>query len=299
MKFVRLLLFLNHLITNNMKKLILFTILLSSKLLFAQDRCKNCEKLYEEKKFEEIIKTVKPLGDKASVNDLVFLGLSYQSLGDKKNAIKAYETLLLIDDKNVEACVAVSALFIDIGQYENAKFAAERALKFDKKNKKALYNLGVIHYYKKEYDKFDAHVNKYMKDKEAKADFTYLKAVTKIDQEKFDEAFKILADLEEIDPNFENLAFYQGYCLFKDEKFEEAKEKFTKASSVKNEMVTEAYYYLAHTNIKLDNKVDACEAFNNAINLGDQTLIREADDYCIEKKNKKFKQVTRNVRVTL
>lgn len=267
--------------------------------IFSQDKCPQCANLYEEKKFEEIIKIVKPLGEKASVNDLVFLGRSYQSIGDTKNAIKAYETLLLIDDQNVDACVAVSALFIDMESYENAKFAADRALKFDKKNTKALYNIGVIYYQTKEYQKFEEHMQQNLQNEGARTEFLYLKAACLLDQEKFEESLSTFKELESVNPNHEDLAFYQGYCLFKTEKFQEAKEKFTIASKLKNDMTIEAYYYLAHTNIKLENKVDACDAYNNAINLGDVALIKEADDYCIEKKKKNFKLNTRTVRVKL
>lgn len=270
-----------------------------SSFVFSQDKCRQCADLYENKKFEDIIKIVKPLGEKASVNDLVFLGRSYQSIGDTKNAIKAYETLLLIDDQNVDACVAVSALFIDMERYENAKFAADRALKFDKKNTKALYNIGVIYYQTKAYQKFEEHLQKNLQNEEAKAEFLYLKAVCLLDQEKFEEALISFKELELLNPNYEYLAFYQGYCLFKTEKFQEAKEQFTLATSKKDDVLLDAYYYLAHTNIKLENKVDACEAYNNAINLGDVALIKEADDYCVEKKKKNFKLNTRAVRVKL
>jgi tetratricopeptide (TPR) repeat protein len=274
--------------------------LLSVLYFNAQDKCLNCLELYEQNKFEEIIKIVKPLGQKASVNDLVYLGKSYQSLGDKKNAIKAYETLLLIDDQNVDACIAVSAVFIEVGSYENAKFAAERALKFDKKNVKALYNIGVIYYLTKDLKKFDEHLNKHIQHNETQAEFLYLKAISLLDQEKTEEALATFNDLEKVNPKFNHLSFYQGYCLFKTEKFDAAKEKLIFASSLKNEMTTEAFYYLAHTNIKLENKVDACEAFNNAINLGDMSVIKEADDYCVEKKKKNnFNQNARAIRVKL
>ena len=279
-----------------MKKIFLFFCLNFIFQSLSQDQCVKCEVLYEEKNFEDVIRIVKQLGDKASIGDLVYMGKSYQSLGDNKNAIKAYESILLTDDRNVEACVAVSALFIDIKNYENARFAAERALKFDKKNTKALYNLGVILYYEKKYEEFDSHVEKYIGDKECMGEFTYLKAITKLEQEKFDEALKALNNLESINSNFEFLSFYQGYCYFKLGKLEKAIEKLDKEAKLKSELSSEAYYYLAHTNIKLNNKVDACEAYTNAINLGDLTIEKEADMYC---NNKKEKIETRDIRVKL
>lgn len=281
-----------------LKLFLLIPAFLFVSFLFSQDQCSQCSVLYENKQFEEIIKFVKSVEKKASVTDLVYLGKSYQSLGDKKNAIKAYETLLLIDDQNVDACVAVSALFIEMESYENAKFAAERALKFDHQNTKALYNIGVIYYQTKAYQKFEEHLQKNLQNNDSKVAFLYLKAVCLLDQEKINESLIVFNELEATSPMYEHLAFYQGYCLFKTEKFKEAKEKFTTASKIKNDMTIEAYYYLAHTNIKLDNKVDACEAYNYAINLGDVSIIKEADDYCVEKK-KNFKQNTRKVRVKL
>ncbi|MBI2258300.1 MAG: tetratricopeptide repeat protein [Flavobacteriia bacterium] len=281
-----------------MKK-ILYFFFVTPCFFYSQDKCPDCPNWYEEKKFEEIITTVKPLGDKASVNDLLYLGKSFQSIGDKKNAIKAYETLLLIDDQNVDACVAVSALFIEVEHFENAKFAAERALKFDKNNEKALYNLGVIYYYQKDLSKFDQHVKKYINKKETKDEFLYLIALTQIDQEKYDQAIVSLEDLEKVNPSYEYLNFYLGYCHFKSSEFDKAKDKFTIEAKKNNEIGSEAYYYLAHTNIHLNNKVDACEAYNQAINLGDITIEKEANAYCDENKGKKFKAKVRDTRVRL
>jgi len=126
-----------------------------------------------------------------------------------------------------------------------------------------------------------------------------LKAVSLLEKEKMEESLSAFNELEKVNPAYDNLTFYQGYCLFKTEKFDKAKEKFNFAASLKNEMTTEAFYYLAHTNIKLDNKVDACDAYNKAINLGDVTIIKEADDYCLEKKKKNFNLNTRSVRIKL
>lgn len=260
-------------------------------------KCSTCEKLFLEKQFDQVIEQVIQLGDEAGIQDLVYLGKSFQSLGSSKEAIKVYERVLLLDEENVEACVAVGALFLDMKKYENALFATERALKFDPNNQLAIFNLAVIYMDQKNYGKLNEYLDQRLLENQNQVDFLYIKAMSLFDQENYEEANVYFEKIEKIKPEFQNFNFYYGYSLYKLRQFDAAKGKLKQSIKLQDEELIDAYYYLAQVNVQLNNKVDACEAYTKAINLGDITITKEADEYCQGKKVKKIKFRDRGVRV--
>lgn len=280
-----------------MKLIPLFIAVLISGFSYAQ-KCADCRELYENKKYEEVIEKVASTADSAAIDDLVLLAKSYQNLGMKKDAIGAYSYILMEDENNVDALVSVGALFIDMEEYDNALFATERALKFESKNQNALYNKAVALYYKEDASKLNEFLDEVLKKDPDNLDLLYVKGMAEIENQQFEAAASTFKKIEKIDPKAPNFTFYQGYVHYKLNQMDAAKEKLKKSIQLKDEQIVDAWYYLAQIYIQEKNKVEACEAYTNAINLGDITLTKEADTYCLDKKAKKIKLRDRGVRAS-
>jgi len=260
--------------------------------------CSDCQSLYGAGNYEEVIEKISIQQSKVGMEDLLLLAKSHHQLGNKKDAIDAYNYILTEDDKNVEALIAVGALFIDLEKYDNAQFAMERALKFEPKNKMANYNIAVIYFFKKENEKLQKFVEEKLKEDKNDAEFIYIKGVSELQANNFEGALKHFEVLDKLDSKLENYTFYQAYALMKSKDLEKAIEKF-KSSIAKNDPQTvDSYYYLAQIYKEKENKMEACEAYTNAINLGDLTLRKEADKYCNAKKAKNDKIKDRGVRLS-
>ena len=280
-----------------MKLLLAFSFLFFAFSLLAQ-QCKQCPQLYLDGKYDEVITEVSQIAKTAEMPDLVLLAKSYQNLGMKKDAIDAYSYILLNDENNVDALVAVGALFIDMEQYENALFSTERALKFDSLNKFALYNKAVIYYYQEDYKKLYDFVDQHLQKDSKQTDLLFVKAMSYITKKEFPAAISTFEEIEQKQAEMLNINFYYGYALYKSDRFEEAKKRFRQAIDEKDTQLIDAYYYLAQIYVQENNKVEACEAYTNAINLGDITITKEADDFCNAKKDKKNKLKDRGVRAS-
>ncbi|MES2589588.1 MAG: CDC27 family protein [Bacteroidota bacterium] len=282
-------------------KFILSTILLASSSVVFSQKCENCQDLYDAKEYEQVIENVAQTVEKADYKDLVLLAKSYQNLGMKKDAIEAYNYILLNDENNVDALVAVGALFIDLKQYENALFATERALKFDEANKNAIYNISVIHLRQNKYELFHETSDKQLDMNPLNKDFLYLKAIFYLEDKDYEKASEYFDRILKLGPSGKdepNYEFYYGYAAFKLNNLGLAKEKLMKAVEIQSEELIEAYYFLAQVHVKLENKIEACEAYTKAINLGDIALTKEADAYCEGEKSKKSKFTERLVRIS-
>lgn len=280
-----------------MKFIPLFVIFLTSGFCLAQ-KCADCKQLYNDKKYEEVIEKVASTADSAAIDDLVLLAKSYQNLGMKKDAIGAYSYILMEDENNVDALVAVGALFIEMEEYDNALFATERALKFEPKNQNALYNKAVGLYYKEDAAKLNEFLGEALKKDPNNLDLLYVKGMSEIENQQFEAAVSTFEKIEKIDPKAPNFTFYLGYVNYKLNRMDSAKEKLKKSIQLKDEQIIDAWYYLAQIYVQEKNKVEACEAYTNAINLGDITLTKEADAYCLDKKVKKIKLRDRGVRTS-
>ncbi|MCE3296213.1 MAG: TPR-motif-containing protein [Crocinitomicaceae bacterium] len=280
-----------------MKFTVFFVAVLSCGFSYSQ-KCSDCRELYNNKKYEEVIERVAVTADSAAIDDLVLLAKSYQNLGMKKDAIGAYSYILMEDENNVDALVSVGALFIEMEEYDNALFATDRALKFDAGNQNALYNKAVVLYYKEDSPALNKFVEEIIKKHPLNSDFLYVKGMSEIEKQQFEAAAQTFGKIEQINPKAPNFTFYQGYVNYKLNRMDLAKEKLKKSIEMKDEQIIDAYYYLAQIYVQEQNKVEACEAYTNAINLGDITLNKEADDYCLEKKPKKIKLRDRGVRTS-
>lgn len=281
-----------------MKKVYLsLLIVIFSTNSFAQ-KCKDCKALYENKEYSEVIKKVAENVGSADYDDLVLLAKSYQNLGLKKDAIGAYSHILLNDENNVDAMVAVGALFIDMKKYDNALFSTEKALSLEPENENALHNMAVIYFIKNDNTNLNNFLEKQLQKNPNNLDFLNIKAINSLKNEDFKAASSAFSEIEKIDLNYPHLNFYNAYSFYKQNELDKAKEKFLVAIKTDEETKADAYYYLAHIYIKQDKKVEACEAYTNAINLGDITLTKEADNYCVSKKTKKAKIIDRGVRLS-
>ncbi len=280
-----------------MKLVPLFIAFLTGGLSLAQ-KCGDCPQLYNDKKYKEVIEKVASSVDSSAIDDLVLLAKSYQHLGMKKDAIGAYSYILLEDENNVDALVSVGALFIEMEEYDNALFATDRALKFEPANQNALYNKAVTLYYKEDLGELNTFVAEAIKNHPKNIDFLYVKGIAEIEKQDFEAAAETFGKIEQIDAKAPNFTFYQGYVHYKLNRFDSAKDKLKKSIQLQDEQIVDAWYYLAQIYIQEKNKVEACEAYTNAINLGDITLTKEADAYCQDKKAKKIKLRDRGVRAS-
>ncbi|MFN5418155.1 MAG: tetratricopeptide repeat protein [Flavobacteriia bacterium] len=275
---------------------LLSTIFVSFSFFGFNQVCLDCQGLYNNKQYEKVIEKIATSTDSLHVEDLVLLAKSYQSIGMKKDAIGAYSHILLNDEDNLDALVAVGALFIEMEQYENALFVIDKALGLDAKNQNAIYNKAVYYYYKNNDAEFNAYLDKALNSNPKDMDLYFVKAMKDIENLDFKSAIANLKIIESTNNNYPNLNFYLGYALYKSNQLEEAKSKFKRSIELKDEQVIDAYYYLAQIYKSEDKKVEACDAYTNAINLGDITITKEADDYCIEKKKSKIKLFDRGFR---
>lgn len=277
-------------------RLILLPLLLLVVSISAQV-CPDCDKMYAQGKYTEVINEIASKADSASTNDLVLLAKSYQHLDMKKDAIGAYGHILLNDENNVEALVAVGALFTEMEEYENAQYATDKALKLAPKNEKAIYNKAAILYYSGAEDTFFSYVEEQLKSNPKNTDMLQMKALKFVQSAKFSEAIKVFEQIEKTNKKAENYLFYMGYSFYKLNKLSEAKAKLEAATKIEENQKIDAFYYLAQIYKAEENKLEACEAYTNAINAGDITLTKEADDYCNSKKKKKTKE--RAINITL
>lgn len=275
-----------------MKLILTSTLLLLAANLFAQ-KCTDCQKLYDNKQYEEVIQKIAGSEDSIGTKDLVLLAKSYQSLGMKKDAIGAYSHVLLNDENNLDALVSVSALFIEMEQYDNALFAADKALLNNPNNEFANYNKAVALYYKENDKAFYSFIDEVISKNPKNMDFLFVKAMKQLETQNYKVASESFTQIEKTSKNYTNLNFYLGYSLYKKNQFEDAKTKFKKAVELKEEQIIDAYYYLAQIYKQENKKVEACDAYTSAINLGDITLTKEADAYCKAKKPKKIKLLDR------
>lgn len=277
-------------------KIILTSALFFITLNFQAQKCKECQKLYDNKQYEDVIQKIAGSEDSIGTEDLVLLAKSYQNLGMKKDAIGAYSHILLNDENNLDALVSVSALFIEMEQYDNALFAAEKALLKDKNNEFANYNKAVVLYYKDDEKAFYTFVNEVISKNPKNMDLLFVKAMKQLETQDFKTASETFIQIEKNAKAFPNLNFYSAYAHYKLNQLEEAKTKFKKAIDLKEEQIIDAYYYLAQIYKQENKKVEACDAYTSAINLGDITLTKEADAYCKAKKPKKIKLLDRGFR---
>lgn len=193
-----------------------FLIFLSLSVSFINAQvCKDCKTMYDQKMYVEVINNIGTKADSASIDELVLLAKSYQQLDMKKDAIGAYSHILLEDENNLDALVAVSALFIEMEEYENAEFAVQKALKIAPKNELALYNKAAIYFYSKGETPFFDLITDILPKVEAKTDFIHMKAMKYIQLERFQDALVLLQEIEQNDRTFANYQFYLGYCLYK------------------------------------------------------------------------------------
>ncbi len=261
------------------------------------------DEMYSEKKYEKIINQEKEIFEKNDFAELVILAKSFQQLDLRKKALECYNVILTNDENNIEALVAVGALFIDFRELENALFATERALKYDPENKNAKYNLAVIYYLQENMDGFNQYINEQLELNAKNYDLIFLKAISFFRTQDYKLAIPYFVQIETLNPsnaneNSPNFNFHYAYCLYKENQFELAKQKFTISSKIEDENQINSFYYLALINIQMGNKIDACEAYTKAINLGDITLTKEADSYCDGKNDKKNKLVDRGFKIS-
>jgi tetratricopeptide (TPR) repeat protein len=280
-----------------MRNLIFPLFLFACSHLFSQ-KCTECQALYDNKQYSEVIQKVAENVSAADYQDLVLLAKSYQNLDMKKDAVGAYSHILLNDENNVDALVAVGALFIDMEKFDNALFSTEKALTIEPKNENALHNKAVIYFSQNESDKLNAFLDDQLKINPKNLDFLNIKAINYLKHESYKDAIYLFEKIEAIDSKFPQMNFYYGYALYKNENLGLAKEKFINSIKIDEESAVDTYYYLAHLYIKQEKKIEACDAYTKAINLGDITLTKEADNYCEAKKQKKAKLIDRGVRLS-
>lgn len=278
-----------------MRLLIAFVFIAISFYGFNQ-ACSHCQDLYNDKQYEKLIEIIATSPDSLHTVDLVLLAKSYQKLGMKKDAISAYSHILLNDDKNMDALVAVGALFIEMEQYDNALFTIDKALGIEPNNQNAIYNKAVYYYYKNNEAEFNSYLEKAQKSNPKNMDLQFVKAMKCIEKLDFKNAILSLKIIDASNNKFPNLNFYLGYSHYKLNELNDAKLRFKKAIEIEDEQIIDAYYYLAQIYKSEDKKVEACDAYTNAINLGDITITKEADDFCQNKKKIKINLFDRGFR---
>ena len=88
------------------------------------------KKLKEESELEKIVEVALTLSDYEPNNILVLenLGDAYLDLYDLDKALRVYEKLIRMDNKNMNHFVAISKIYLDIGEYSKSAEFADKAI---------------------------------------------------------------------------------------------------------------------------------------------------------------------------
>ena len=84
--------------------------------------------------------------DAAALERVLLRGVEMQKGGDVVGAIEAYQTVLKIDPKRVDALSNLGACYVHLGQFEDAIAHYNAALAIDPGNATVLLNLGLAYY---------------------------------------------------------------------------------------------------------------------------------------------------------
>lgn len=164
------------------------------------------------------------------------------------------------------------------GNYGLAVDALNKAMQLDAKYESAYYGWLILYYYR-DYKKAlelleqcDAYTPNFS-DAPMGEDIHYLKGLAHMQLNNYEKAvdeFNIYIDTTTAQHGVEWVSVYtfvnKGRCLTKLGKFNEAIESFEVA--IKNyDKCSEAYYFMGHTKIAMDDRGNACRDFNKALEL--------------------------------
>lgn len=109
---------------------------------------------YEKKQnYQEAIRTINELKDSALYENHLRLGWLYYKLGQKKKSMKCYEKAISIMPKAIEPRLGYGYPAYQLEDFEDLIAQDLKILEIDPNHKATLLNLGLIHFYAKEYKK--------------------------------------------------------------------------------------------------------------------------------------------------
>jgi len=121
---------------------------------FASD-IKDGIKLYKEKKYKEAKKVFLDIikNDINNYTACFYLGLTSKNLGDYDNAVLAFQRATKLKPKNVSPYIELADIYLATGLFDLSEKYCFYALEKDKENARIYYILGQIYFHKGNYNK--------------------------------------------------------------------------------------------------------------------------------------------------
>ncbi|MCH2021086.1 MAG: tetratricopeptide repeat protein [Saprospiraceae bacterium] len=118
---------------------------------------------YREQSFSNCLSKLNSYqGEVHNPNFYYLRAISLQHLGERKNAIEAYENTLELDDRHFNANLNLGKMYYNDHNYEEAVHLLETAYLQRKNDMKLLYSLAKAHYYYKEYQEAIVYFNLFL-----------------------------------------------------------------------------------------------------------------------------------------
>lgn len=207
---------------------------------------------YNEKKYDKAIEAYMAITP-VSVNSMLGVASSYQELGDIQKAIDYYKKALELKPIDSDIAYNIAALYGQEEDWENAKNYLSKSIAFNKNNKQAIEYLNSI--------------------KEMERSNLLNNAISKYEENKYDESLKDLNTLLGQDEKNAYALYYRGMIYDSMEKHFEAIKDFKNAYAINKEFTI--CPYMIATNY------DALKKYKEAIEYYDLYANSnvEDDDY--------------------
>lgn len=212
----------------------------------------NAAQLFAEKKYKEAAQAYVSISP-ASVNSMMGAASSYQESGDIDKAITYYKKALELKPLDTDIAYYIAVLYGDKEDYENAKIYLGKSIAFNKNNQQAIDYLNSI----EEMDRGNLLNN----------------AISKYEQNKYDESLQDLNKLLSRDSNNAYALYYRAMIYDSQEKHNEAIKDFEKSYSL-NKDFTICPYMIATNYDSLNKTKEAIKYYEIYANSN-----VEEDDY--------------------
>ena len=197
--------------------------------------------VYAYRKINEYMKINPP-----TVDSLIGIAASYQSLSDNAHAIEYYKKAMELDNKNDEIPFYIASIYANNNDFDNAKQYIEISLNKNPSNKQA------------------KELSSYINDKMTEGLLS--KAVELYDSKQYNESISLFNDIIKINPSNANVYYYRALAYDAVNNYKKAIEDYKSTLKYAPDMYI-AYYSLGVDYDSINNYQEAKENYKKYVEL--------------------------------